>query len=109
MFSRYHWNFREYDEGERKRVETTFSYSKCDESGLLVPKVKNNNKKRFFNQKLIAREAKQLSLNNLGNMTYYRFKFRTAAEINDRGNYVGEHSHDWRCVRIYAKHVLVWL
>ena len=48
MFSRYHWNFREYDEGERKRVETTFSYSKCDESGLLIPKVENNNKKRLF-------------------------------------------------------------
>ena len=48
MFSRYHWNFREYDEGERKRVETTFSYSKFDESGVLIPKVKNNSKKRFF-------------------------------------------------------------
>ena len=48
MFSRYHWNFREYDEGERKRVETTFSYSKFDESGLLILKVKNNNKEIYL-------------------------------------------------------------
>ena len=40
--------------------------------------------KRFISPKIDCyREAKQLSLNNLGNMTYYRFKFRTAAEIND--------------------------
>ena len=76
---------------------------------FLFQKLKIITKRDFFNQKLIAREAKQLPLNNLGNMTYYRFKFRSAAEINDRGNYVGEHSHDWRCARIYAKHVLVWL
>ena len=76
---------------------------------FLFQKLKIIAKRDFFNQKLIAREAKQLSLNNLGNMTYYRFKFRTAAEINDWENYVGEHSHDWRCARIYAKHVLVWL
>lgn len=60
---------------------------------FLFQKLKIITKRDFFNQKLIAREAKQLSLNNLGNMTYYRFKFRSAAEINDRGNYVGEHSH----------------
>ena len=112
MFSRYHWNFREYDEGERKRVETTFSYGKFVESGVLIPKVKNNSKKRFFNQQLIAREAKQFSLNNLGNMTYYRFKLRTSVEINDQGNYEGERSHDWgmcknQCESV--KHVLVWL
>ena len=60
---------------------------------FLFQKLKIITKRDFFNQKLISREAKQLSLNNLGNMTYYRFKFRSAAEINDRGNYVGEHSH----------------
>ena len=58
---------------------------------FLFQKLKIITKRDFFNQKLIAREAKQLSLNNLGNMTYYRFKFRTAAKINDQGNYVGEH------------------
>ena len=76
---------------------------------FLFQKLKIIAKRDFFNQQLIAREAKQLSLNNLGNMTYYRFKFRTSVEINDHGNYEGEHSHDWRCARIYAKHVLVWL
>lgn len=61
---------------------------------FLFQKLKIITKRDFFNQKLIAREAKQLSLNNLGNMTYYRFKFRSAAEINDRGNFVREHSHE---------------
>ena len=74
---------------------------------LLFQKLKIITKRDFFNQKLISREAKQLSLDNLGNMTYYRFKFRSAAEINDRGNFVREHSYDRRCARIYAKHVLV--
>ena len=74
---------------------------------FLLQKLKIITKRDFFNQKLIAREAKQLSLNNLGNMTYYWFKFRSAAEINDQGNYVREHSHDQRCARIYTKHVLV--
>ena len=50
---------------------------------FLFQKLKIITKRDFFNQKLISREAKQLSLDNLGNMTYYRFKFRSAAEIND--------------------------
>ena len=74
---------------------------------FLFQKLNIKTKRDFLNQKLIAREAKQLSLNNLGNMTYYRFKFRTAAKINDQGNGRTLYYLDRRCARIYAKHVLV--